>query len=104
MRIQIPEPIGRFPHRVPRPGRVVGTGCDYRKARSPRNGRLDLDAVTEQLEGPSNDEKPYSEPVAARGVESLKCVEDSRQLLRCDADTGVVDVDPHIRTGTAASD
>src|ERR1700730_612994 len=98
-----PRRLGPPLRRVHRLDCVLGSGRDYRKPRTLRDGRSDLNAVAKYIKGPSNDKQTYSQPVAARGVEAFKCIEDSRQLLWCDADAGVVDVDPHFRAGTAAS-
>ena len=60
--------------------------------------------MREHVDGPTNDEQPYSKSIATRGVESIKCLEDSWQMLLCDTDASIVHVDPHLITRTSASD
>src|SRR5262245_49277609 len=77
---------------------------DDEEARAARYRGADLDAVSEQLHRPPDHEQADAEAIAAGRVEALKRLEDVWQVLRRDADAGVVDVDPHVASRPAASD
>jgi hypothetical protein len=60
--------------------------------------------VIKQPNGPSDDEQPYAQPFATRGVDPFKGFKDPMQLLWRNANTTVVNVNSHLTTRTAASD
>ena len=60
--------------------------------------------MPEDLCGLSRDMETYSMAVAGSAAHTAKQIEDSRHLVDRNADTGVVDFDPHGVAGATTSD